>query len=404
MDLRFGEEYEAFRAEVRAFLREHWPLRGAEAELTLSRQEQVFRERALARGYVYRHFPRVYGGSEQPPDALEDIVLDQEFAAVGAPRDIRGIGPAMLAPTLLDCGNEAQRLRFIPPTLRGDMRWCQGYSEPGAGSDLASLSSRAVQDGDEFVINGHKIWTSDAQSADYMFGLFRTEPGAPKHAGISYLLIDMRTQGIEVRPLRQMTGGAEFNEVFFSDVRIPADSIVGRRGEGWKVSRSTLKHERNLIGDPRFLRNAFDALVELARRRERGGRPAIEDAHVRQRLAEIEGYVASQEFSAQRQLTAALRGEAAKAALPTLMNKLYSTDTTQRITRLAFDLLGADGLIAPVPEEYGMGSRLRTPGGWVAQYMFAIANSIAGGASNIQRNIIGERGLGLPRDLRAPGS
>jgi len=402
MDLRYGERYESFREQVREFLREQWPLRGAEGERPLDARERLFRERALARGYLYRHFPRVYGGSEQPADALEDSILDQEFRAAGAPRDIRGIGPAMLAPTLLDCGNEAQRLRFIPPTLRGDLRWCQGYSEPGAGSDLASLSSRAVLDGDSWIVNGHKIWTSDAQHADCMFGLFRTEPDAGKHEGISYLLIDMRTPGILVRPLRQMSGGAEFNEVFFTDVRIPADSIVGRRGEGWKVSRSTLKHERNLIGDPRFLRNSFDALVELTRRSSRNGRPAIEDAHVRQRLAEIEGYVWSQEYSGLRQLSAALRGEEAKALLPLLMNKLHSTDTMQRITRLAFDLLGADGLVAPGPEEYEMASQLRTPGGWVAQYMFAIANSIAGGASNIQRNIIGERGLGLPRDAR-PG-
>jgi len=402
MDLRYGERYESFREQVREFLREQWPLRGAEGERPLDARERLFRERALARGYLYRHFPRVYGGSEQPADALEDSILDQEFRAAGAPRDIRGIGPAMLAPTLLDCGNEAQRLRFIPPTLRGDLRWCQGYSEPGAGSDLASLSSRAVLDGDSWIVNGHKIWTSDAQHADCMFGLFRTEPDAGKHEGISYLLIDMRTPGILVRPLRQMSGGAEFNEVFFTDVRIPADSIVGRRGEGWKVSRSTLKHERNLIGDPRFLRNSFDALVELTRRSSRNGRPAIEDAHVRQRLAEIEGYVWSQEYSGLRQLSAALRGEEAKALLPILMNKLHSTDTMQRITRLAFDLLGADGLVAPGPEEYEMASQLRTPGGWVAQYMFAIANSIAGGASNIQRNIIGERGLGLPRDAR-PG-
>ena len=208
MDLRLGERYEAFRSEVRAFLREHWPLRGADAQLPPEQQEKLFRECALARGYVYRSFPRVYGGSEQAPDALEDMILDQEFRAAGAPRDIRGIGPAMLAPTLLDCGSEEQRLRFIPPTLRGDLRWCQGYSEPGAGSDLAALSSRAVLDGDSWRIDGHKIWTSEAQSADYMFGLFRTEPLAPKHAGISYLLVDMRSKGIEVRPLRQMTGGA----------------------------------------------------------------------------------------------------------------------------------------------------------------------------------------------------
>jgi alkylation response protein AidB-like acyl-CoA dehydrogenase len=391
MDLRFGERYEAFRAEVRAFLSRSWP----------DADEAAFRARALERGYVYRHFPRAYGGSEQPPDVLEDVILDQEFAAVGAPRDLRGIGPAMLAPTLLECGSEEQKRRFIPPTLRGDIRWCQGYSEPGAGSDLASLASRAVLDGDHWVIDGHKIWTSDAQHADYMFGLFRTEPAAETHAGISYLLVDMKSPGIEVRPLRQMTGGAEFNEVFFTGVRAPADAIVGRRGEGWKVSRATLKHERNLIGDPRFLRTAFDALVELARRTPRRGGRALDDAHVRQRLGEIEGWVASQEYSAYRQLTAAARGEDAKAQLAVLMNKLTSTDTSQRITRLAFDLLGADGLVQPGPDETGMAPRLETAGGWTAQYMFALANSIAGGASNIQRNIIGERGLGLPRDLRA---
>ena len=391
MDLRYGERYEAFRAGVREFLAASWP----------DRDEAAFRERALARGYVYRHFPRLYGGSEQPPDVLEDAILAQEFAAAGAPRDLRGIGPAMLAPTLLECGSEAQKQRFIAPTLRGDIRWCQGYSEPGAGSDLASLSSRALLDGDHWVIDGHKIWTSEAQHADFMFGLFRTEPEAETHAGISYLLLDMKSPGIEVRPLRQMTGAAEFNEVFFTGVRVPADMIVGRRGEGWKVSRATLKHERNLIGDPRFLRSAFEALVELARRTPRGGGRALDDAHVRQRLAEIEGYVASQEYSAYRQLTAAARGEESKAMLAVLMNKLYSTDTSQRITRLAFDLLGADGLIQPSPDEALVASQRRTPGGWTAQYMFALANSIAGGASNIQRNIIGERGLGLPRDLRA---
>jgi alkylation response protein AidB-like acyl-CoA dehydrogenase len=391
VDLQFSERYEAFRAGVREFLAASWP----------DADEARFRARGIERGYVYRRFPKQYGGSERAPDVLEDAILEQEYAAAGAPRDLRSIGPAMLAPTLLECGSEEQKQRFIPPTLRGDIRWCQGYSEPGAGSDLASLQTRAVLDGDHWVIDGHKIWTSDAQHADFMFGLFRTEPQAETHAGISYLLLDMKTPGIEVRPLRQMTGGAEFNEVFFTGVRVPADAIVGRRGEGWKVSRATLKHERNLIGDPRFLRTAFEALVELARRTPRGGGRALDDAHVRQRLAEIEGWVASQEYSAYRQLTAAARGEDAKVQLAVLMNKLHSTDTSQRNTRLAFDLLGADGLVQPSPDETGMAAQRRTAGGWTAQYMFALANSIAGGASNIQRNIIGERGLGLPRDLRA---
>lgn len=400
MDLRFDERHERFRDEVRAFLRESWPLRGAEAALPPAEQARLFRERALARGYIYRDIPRAYGGSEQPQDVIEDAILQEELFAAGAPGNIRNIGPAMLAPTLIEFGTEAQKQRFVPPTLRGEMLWCQGYSEPGAGSDLASLQSRAVLDGDHFVLDGQKIWTSSAREAHYMFGLFRTEPDAPKHAGISYLLLDMRSPGVTVKPLRQMTGGAEFNEVFFDGVRVPVENLVGRRGEGWKVSRATLKHERNLIGDPRLLRSMFDGVVALARRTVRGGRPALEDPLVRQRLAELEGYVLSQQYSGHRQLTAAARGQEMKTILPMMMNKLYSTDAMQRITTLAYEILGDDGLLMPQGEESGMILLPDRKGSWTAQYMFAIANSIAGGASNIQRNIIGERGLGLPRDLR----
>ncbi len=240
----------ASATRCKRFLAEGWPLRGDEAALPRAEQESLFRRRAIERGYVYRDIPRAYGGSEQPPDVLRDTIIQQEFAAAGAPGNIRNIGPAMLVPTLIEFGTEEQKRRFVPPTLRGEMLWCQGYSEPGAGSDLASLQSRATLDGDSWVINGQKIWTSSAHEAHYMFGLFRTEPDASKHAGISYLLVDMKAPGITVRPLRQMTGGAEFNEVFLDDVRVPAENIVGQRGEGWKVSRATLKHERNLIGDP----------------------------------------------------------------------------------------------------------------------------------------------------------
>jgi alkylation response protein AidB-like acyl-CoA dehydrogenase len=402
MDLRFGREYERFRDEVRAFLAAHWPPRGDEAALPQDDQERRFRARALACGYVYRDIPKAYGGSEQPPDVLRDTILAEEFAAARAPGNIRNIGPAMLAPTLIEFGTEAQKQRFVPPTLRGEMLWCQGYSEPGAGSDLASLQSRAVLDGDTWVINGHKIWTSSAHEAHFLFGLFRTEPDAPKHAGISYLLVDMQAPGVSVKPLRQMTGGAEFNEVFFDDVRVPAENIVGRRGEGWKVSRATLKHERNLIGDPQLLRKMFDGVVALARRTLRDGRPAIEHEDVRQRLAELEGFVWSQQYSGYRQLTASARGQELKAMLPMMMNKLYSTDLMQRLTTLAYELLGDTGLVMPAGEEAGMVLLPERAGSWTAQYLFAIANSIAGGASNIQRNIIGERGLGLPRDLRPP--
>ena len=222
MDLEYSAEYEAFRQEVRGFLAENWPLGGDESKLGFAEQAALFRARAIAAGFVARGVPRAYGGSEQEPDVLKSTIIAKEFRAVYAPGDLRGIGPSMLVPTLLEHGEEWQKQKFVPPTMTGEMAWCQGYSEPGSGSDLASLQTKAVLDGDEWVINGQKIWTTGAHTADYMFCLCRTEPEASKHGGISYILIDMKTAGIKVRPLTTMAGGADFNEVFFSDVRVPS--------------------------------------------------------------------------------------------------------------------------------------------------------------------------------------
>ena len=395
MDLRYGPEYEEFRVELRAFL-QGWPLQGDEAQLPADEQEQIFRRRGIESGYVYRQFPKEYGGSGESYDALKDAIIQEEYARAGAPGNSLMQGPAMLVPTLIEQGNEAQKQRFVPPTLRGEMRWCQGYSEPGSGSDLASLQTRARLEGDEWVINGQKIWTSNAREAQYMFGLFRTEPEASKHAGISYLLVPMDQPGIDVRPLRQLTGGVDFYEVFFDDVRTPADNIVGNRGEGWQVSRATLKHERNLIGNPRMLSDQFERLIALARDARIGGEPAIEDPGVRRRLAEIEGYVRACETSNLRMLSASIRGEEMQVILPMMMTKLYGTDVTQRIMKTAYDLIASEGLVEPDFESTYSGDN--TPPGVVQNYMFCLGPSIAGGASNIQRNIIGERGLGLPRD------
>jgi alkylation response protein AidB-like acyl-CoA dehydrogenase len=405
VDLRESPEHEAFRAEVRAFLASAWPPRGDEARLTEARQHALFRERAVTRGYLFRDIPRAYGGSEQPADAIRDAILHAEFAASGVPGSLPSMGPAMLAPTLLEWGTDAQRERFIPPTLRHEIAWCQGYSEPNAGSDLASLSSRAELDGDEWVIHGHKVWTSLAAQADWMFGLFRTEPGAPKHAGISYLLVPMKQPGVRVAPLRQMNGGAEFYEVFFDGARTAKDHVVGQRGEGWRVSRSTLVHERKLIGDPNYIRRLFQGVVELARRTEWQGRPALADPGIRRRLSRIEGFLLAQEYTNLRQLTASARGELLKVMVPMLVTKLHSTNLTQEITRLALDLMGGDSLRMPNEEEaQGYTIPKLTAGALLSQYMFTIATSIAGGASNIQRNIIGERVLGLPRDVRVGGA
>ena len=404
MDLRFGEEYERLRAEVRAFCAGSWPLRAEEARLDARAQAIAWRKRALAAGYLHRTVPRAYGGAGAGLDVLAETVIRQEFDRAGVPH--RGVvqGSHMLVPTLLECGSEEQRRRYIAPTLSGELVWCQGYSEPGAGSDLASLVSRAELAGDEWVLHGQKIWTSQADQADMMFGLVRTEPDAPKHAGISYLLIPMRTPGITVRPLTMMQGGEDFCEVFFDGARIPAENIVGRRGEGWKVSRSTLKHERMLIGDSAIVRITFDALVDLARRVQREGRPAIAHPRVRQRLAEIAGHLAAQEWSVARMLTALHQDRESEVTSELSMAKLLSTNVQQMISLLALELIPESGLREPAAADATMGIGAFTPGRWVSSYMYSLAFAIAGGASNVQRNIIGELVLGLPRDRRPAGA
>jgi alkylation response protein AidB-like acyl-CoA dehydrogenase len=286
--------------------------------------------------------------------------------------------------------------------VQGRILWCQGYSEPGSGSDLASLRTRAVLDGDHWVIDGQKIWTSDAHRADYMFCLCRTEPDAPKHAGISYLLIDMKQPGIDVRPLRQMTGGVDFNEVFLTGVRTPKDWIVGKRGEGWQVSRTTLKHERNSIGNADLAKMQFDALVALAKRARIDGKPAIESPEIRQRLAKIEGYVQAHLYSSYRQLTDELRGR--NPGVLMLMVKLNYTNIGQEIGKLALDLLGDDALLDPSDVERQPGAPPDTAEAWLLHYMASLGIAIAGGSANIQRNVIAERGYGLPRDAFAQRS
>ncbi|MEN8180998.1 MAG: acyl-CoA dehydrogenase family protein [Myxococcota bacterium] len=401
MDLSYGAEYEAFRDEVGAFLAEHWPLRGDEAGLSRERQAALFRERAGERGYLFRNIPKRYGGSEQPPDVLRGQIIREEFGRARAPTEARGIGPSMLVPTLLERGEEWQREKWVRSTILGDTIWCQGYSEPGSGSDLASLKTRGELKGREWVVTGQKIWTSGAQRAHFMFALVRTEPEAPKHAGISYLLLDMNQPGIEVRPLRQITGGSTFNEVFLSEARTPRDWIVGKRGEGWIVSRTTLKHERNSIGSSVQTVRIFDSLVRLAREARRGGRPALEDPEIRQRLVQLEGMVRAHQYSGYRQLTRDARGQAV-GILP-LMNKLISTNIGSEVSRLALDLLEQDGLLA-ASEHPLAGAMPRGPEGWISQYMGSLGAAIAGGTANIQRNIIAERGLGLPRDQAADRS
>ena len=403
MNLRYSAEYEQFRAEVRQFLEGNWTaddasnagydpdsVSAATSGQRANPRTTAFRLKAIERGYLYRQVPKRYGGSEQPADPLKATIIHEEFRKHRAPGELMGQGASMLVPTLLEHGSEEQKEFFVRDTILGNVIWCQGYSEPGAGSDLASLRTKGVLDGDHWVVNGQKIWTSTATEADWMFCLVRTEPDAPKHDGISYLLIDMKTPGITVRPLRQMTGDADFCEVFFDNVRVPAKNMVGQRGRGWIVSRSTLKHERALIGNTALTRRTFDGVVFLARALEHEGRPAIEQPVIRNRLIELETRLLANEYHSLRLLTMSTRGE--DPGLAGMVPKLSGTQLGYDITRLAMDIMGDRGLLAPgEPSAPAMGM-------FGTAYMWSLGILIAGGAANIQRNIIAERGLGLPRD------
>ena len=403
MDLSYSEEYERFRAEVRQFLDEHWtdedrnaspPPEGQAALMgavvRTDDRATEFRLKAIERGYLYRGLPRAYGGSEQPFDPLKSTIIAEEFRAAKAPWEVVGQGPSMLAPTLVEHGTEAQKQQFVRDTLLGKIIWCQGYSEPGSGSDLASLRTRAELDGDFWVVNGQKIWTSNAKESHWMFALVRTEPEAGKHDGISYLLIDMQTPGLDVRPLRQMTGDADFNEVFFDNVRVPKENLVGPRGKGWVVSRSTLKHERALIGGSAITRRTFDGLVMVAQNTQLRGKAALADPVLRDRLVQLETRLLASEYNGYRLLTQQSRGE--EQGLAGMVMKLFSTQLSYDISRCAMDVLGDRAAL-------GKGD-FNTPdmGMFSYSYMWSLGILIAGGTANIQRNIIAERGLGMPRE------
>lgn len=401
MDLSYGEMAEAYRADVKSFLSANWPpasdLRGAD----LKQYIREFRTRATEQGYLYRAIPKIYGGSEQPVDVIRAQVIREEFVRARAPMEVGGNGMNMTVPTLLEKGTEEQKDLFIRKTVEGEYIWGQGYSEPGSGSDLASVRTRGElsEDGSKWIINGQKIWTSQGMQATHMFMLVRTEPDAPKHDGITYLLIDLDQPGITRRPIRQMTGEEgdhTFCEFFFDNAETPVGLQVGERGQGWYVSRTTLKHERASIGSADGLGKQFGKLVELAQETGR-----ISDPIIRDKLAQIEGFVLSHRYTSFRLFSCSAAGE--DPGRVQLMMKLLLTETGHEIALLAQELMGEYAFIEPAGAG-GRGPRgPRGPEKWMDQIMGSLGNSIAGGTTNIQRNIIGERGLGLPRDVTTGG-
>ncbi|MGB0341896.1 MAG: acyl-CoA dehydrogenase family protein [Parvibaculales bacterium] len=391
MDLNFTQEYEDFRANVRGFLDAHKADAPAAGDRSVrSKKRLAWQKILLANGYAGRTLPKEYGGYGAAPDALKQRIIAEEFARAKVPGGISGQGINMLVPTLLELGTEEQKRTYIEPTLSGEMVWCQGYSEPGAGSDLASLRTAAIVDGDDFVINGQKIWTSTANQADMMFCLVRTEPDAPKHHGISYLLISMDTPGIEVRPLMTMTGHAEFNEVFFTDVRVPTDQIVGKRGEGWMVANATLTHERGMLGDPDAALTRLNAIADIMKHEQVDGLSLMDNPTYRDRLVTLEAEVYAMKFNGMRLTTAAANKES--AGMAGLIVKLQGCELNHQLAELAIDVMGEYGVL------FEDSPFLRDQGLWQTHYMFDLGLIIGGGSAQIQKNIISERGLGMPRE------
>ncbi len=400
MDLEYSPRHKTLQEEVRQFVAKHGqksPKTGGGRKRP-DQQTLDWQRRLLAEGYVGRSIPTEYGGFGAAPDVLDSAIISQEFAQAGLSPGLMNQGISMLVPTLLEVGTEEQRQRWIEPTIRGDIIWCQGYSEPGSGSDLAAAQTKAEMVEGEFVINGQKIWTSSAHYADMIFLLARSEPDESKHAGLSYLLLPMTSPGIEVRPLRTMTGRAEFNEVFFTDVRIPGDQIVMQRGDGWKVANITLKYERTMIGDPGKLMNRLLRIHELMQSTQLDGRPLMEWPAYRDRLLRLQGEVLAAKYHGMRLLSDQAQGkESGPGGIGRQIVKLAGTQLSHRLSSLAVDVLGAAGLNYQPLGEDAEDDDATT---WQIDYMYDVGLLIGGGTSQIQKNIISERGLGMPREPR----
>ena len=395
MDLQYSAKYRSLQEEVRSFIKEyrHLSPRTGGGRKRPDKRALDWQKLLLDRGFFARNIPKDYGGFGLPVDVMELSIIADEFSSAGISPGIMNQGISMLVPTLLEVGTKEQCARWIRPTIRGEVIWCQGYSEPGSGSDLAAAKTAArIEDG-HFVINGQKIWTSSAHYADMMFLLCRTEADRGKHDGLSYLLVPMSTPGIEVRPLVTMTGRAEFNETFFTNVRVPVDQIVLGRGKGWQVANVTLKYERMLLGDANKLTHRLARVVELMKKATLDGCRFVDIPAYRERLLKLQGEVMAAKYHGLRLLTEQTKGE--DSGVRRLIVKLNGTMIGSRLSSLAVDVLGSAGLpYEPLGEAVEDTESIT----WQIDNMYDIGLIIGGGSSNIQKNIIGERGLDLPRE------
>ena len=395
-------DLENFRRETRAWLEANCPPEmrrpmtseedtfwGGRNTKFSSEPQRVWFERMRDKGWTVPHWPKEYGGGGLDPEQAK--ILRQEMAALGARQPLTSFGISMLGPALLKYGTEAQKQEHLPRIAAGLIRWCQGYSEPNAGSDLASLQTRAESDGDDFIINGQKIWTSYAHAAAFGILICRTDPAAQKHHGITYLICPMDAPGVTVRPIVEMTGAHNFNEVFFDEVRVPAVNMIGAPGEGWRVAGASLAEERSNVGGAGGV-DPVQRLVGLARRHNRGGRPAVEDGAVRQQIGGFAARSRIQRHLGQRMATKAMKGQITAADAP--LAKIWFSELNLEMVEAALALQGARSMAVE-------GDELTVEDGrWQDAFLYARAWTIAGGSNEIMRNLIAERGLGLPREPR----
>jgi alkylation response protein AidB-like acyl-CoA dehydrogenase len=411
MDLSYPPEAEAFRTEIRAWLEDNLPDGWFDEGFEMTPDEKkTFNEewpsKLFAGGWICASWPKEYGGKGL--STMQNVVLAEEFARAKAPMRADFFGDTLVGPTILQHGTEEQKKFFLPKIMKGEMAWCQGFSEPDSGSDLASLKTTAVLDGDEWVINGQKVWTTQAQFADYCFLLARTDPNVKKQAGISYLLVPMKQDGIEVRGIVQPDGTAEFNEVFFTDARCPKDNVVGGVNNGWTVANSTLSHERGMSATTGYRRfqQEYELMVEAAQ-----ANGSIDDPLVRQGLMRYHTKIQILRINGLRSLTQTLNKTKDMGVVALgLTNKMFWSEMHRDAMELALHIFGAASMLVDAGPASGnwpavmraKGRDTYKPSPMMSAFFFSRSETIWGGTAEIQRNIVGEKFLGLPREPKAP--
>ena len=395
LNITFTQQEEDFRQDIRDFLKEELARRlgparsaGQDARRAALLHERHGEAKLADKGWLTLAWPEEYGG--QGRSIMEQVVYREEMSYWNVPGTDLGTGAiSWVGPVLMIVGTEEQKQEHLPPIAAGDRYWCTLYSEPGSGSDLASLQTAAVRDGDDYVINGQKIWTSSAHIADWGWLAARTNPDAPKHRGISLFMLDMKSPGVTVRPIVNMAGGHDFNEVYFDDVRVPAANLVGQEDRGWYTLAVALDFERSGVGYSATARRTLETLTEYARETEHNGAPLGKDPHVRRKLAQR--YV---ETDISRWLSYKVAWMQSQGMVPNAeasMSKMYGTELTQRVARTGMEILGMAGMLS-------QGSKWAPLQGYIQQtFLSSTSATIAAGTSEIQRNIIAQRGLGLPR-------